>query len=259
MAGWDFPLFCQLATVTSKAPTVTASQLNRTYPATLSQTQVRMQCAEQDLLLSGYGPEARVFDFKGIVGHLLANDLQQLRSTLQFSRGFLPFRNQEALRTTLDAMLESELNQQIANPQQRAALIANRTVTDEHATTTVDCLRKAMGRLYGSIASVGLTALFVVALFTLYKLLWTGYMLPQNRLVAVILFLAVMAVAAAVVESLSRHFLLKGFSRAGKAEEGQAANRLLRATGTLRRWRIAATLTTVVAIICFFTCYAALL
>jgi len=71
----------------------------------------------------------------------------------------------------LSAMLESELNQQLANPRQRAALIANRTVTEEHATTTVDCLRKAMGRLYASVASVGLATLFVVALFTLYKLL----------------------------------------------------------------------------------------
>lgn len=252
MAGWDLPLFCELAHVASEAPAVTDSQLSRTYPATLSLTHSRIQCAGQDLLLSGYGPEARVFDFKGIVGHLLANDLHQLRASLDLSWGFLPFRNQDALRTALCSMLESELNQQLANPQQRAALIANRTVTDEQAATTLASLRTAMGRLYRSAAAVGLAALFVVAFFTLYALAWSGYLLPQNRVTAAVIFLAVVAVIAVVAEYLARHFLLRGFSRSGKAENRQAANRLLRATGTLRKWRIAAAMATVVAIISFF-------
>lgn len=252
MAGWDFPLFCELANVTSKAPSVTASQLNRTYPATLSLTQACIQCAGQDLLLSGYGTEAKVFDFKGIVGHLLANDLQQLRSTLDLPLGFLPFRNQGALRATLATMLQSELNQQIANPQQRAALVANRTVTEEHAATTASCLRKAMSRLYNSMATVGLAALFAVSYFTLYRLTWSGYMLPQNRPMAVVIFLAVVAVTVVAAESLSRHFFLKSFPSSGNTESREAAGSLLRATGTLRRWRIAAAATTVLAIISFF-------
>lgn len=250
-AGWDFQTFCHLASVSSEAPAITASQLRRAYPATLSRTQARVECAGQDLLLSGYGTKARVFNFKGIVGHLLAKDLDQLRSTLTRPWGFLPFRNHGALRTALASMLQSELNQQLASPQQRAALVANRTVTEEHAATTARCLRQAMSRLYGSVAMVALAILFIVAYFTLYRLLWTGYMLPQNRLMAAAIFVAVVATAAIAAEALSRYFFLRGFSSAGNGRR-QAAHRLLRGAGTLRRWRIAAAATIVVALISFF-------
>lgn len=251
MAAWDFPTFCQLADVTSNAPAITASELCRTYPAQLSWTQAHLECADQSLLLSGYGPRAKVFDFKGIVGHLLAKDLDQLRSTLALPWGFLPFRNQGALRTAISSMLESELNQQLANPQQRAALVANRTVTEGHAASTASCLRKAMSRLYGSSATVGLVALFVIAYYTLHRLLWAGYMLPQNRLTATVVFLAVVAVVAFAAEFLSRHFFLKGFSGSGEAAGRQAANRLLHGAGTLRRWRIASAVTAVGALVGF--------
>lgn len=251
MAGWDFTLFCQLADVTSKAPTLTASQLSRAYPATLSRTQARLECAGQDLLLSGYGHQARVFDFKGIVGHLLAKDLDQLHTSLNLPWGFLPFRNQGTLHTALASMLQSELNQQLTNPQQRAALVANGTVTEEHAASTVNCLHKAMSRLYGSVAIVGLVALFVIAYYTLHKLLWSGYMLPGNRTTAAAIFLAVVAVIAIVAELLSHYFFLKGFSNSGNSESRQAAHRLLGGAGTLRRWRVATAVTTVVALVSF--------
>jgi hypothetical protein len=71
-------------------------------------------------------------------------------------------------------MLQSELNQQIANPQQRAALVANRTVTEEHVATITSSLRKAMSRLYSSAAIVSLAALFAVSYFALYHLAWSG-------------------------------------------------------------------------------------
>jgi hypothetical protein len=203
-------------------------------------------------LLSGYGTEARVFDFKGIVGHLLTQDLEQLHSTLALPLGFLPFRNQGPLRTALVTMLQSELNQQIANPQQRAALVANRTVTEEHAATIASSLRKAMSRLYSSAAIVSLAALFAVSYFTLYHLAWSGYMLPQNRPIGVAAFLAIVAVTVVATEFLSRYFFLKGFSSSGNAECREAADRLLRVAGTRRRWRIAAVVTIVVAIISFF-------
>jgi hypothetical protein len=251
-AGWDFETFCQLADATSNVPDITASQLRRTYPATLSRTQARIECAGQDLLLSGYGTEARVFDFKGIVGHLLTQDLEQLHSTLALPLGFLPFRNQGPLRTALVTMLQSELNQQIANPQQRAALVANRTVTEEHAATIASSLRKAMSRLYSSAAIVSLAALFAVSYFALYHLAWSGYMLPQNRPIGVAAFLAIVAVTVVATEFLSRYFFLKGFSSSGNAECREAADRLLRVAGTRRRWRIAAVVTIVVAIISFF-------
>ncbi|MBN9614312.1 MAG: hypothetical protein BGO25_09235 [Acidobacteriales bacterium 59-55] len=250
--NWDFQTFCQLANATSKAPDITASQLRRTYSATLSRTQARLECAGQGLLLRGYGPEARVFDFKGIVGHLLAQDLEQLHSTLNLPWGFLPFRNQGTLHTALSSMLQSELNQQLTNPQQRAALVANRTVTEEHATTTARCLRKAMSRLYSATATVGLAVLFVVAYATLHNLLWSGYMLPQNRPVAAVIFLGVVALTAIAAEFFARYFFLRGFSSSGNTESRKAASRLLHSTGTIRRWRIAAAITTVAVIISFF-------
>jgi hypothetical protein len=251
-ALWDFQTFCRMAEVTGKAPVITASELHRTYPATLPRTRAAIECAGQDMLLSGYGPRAQVFDFKGIVGHLLARDLDQLKSTLALPWGFLPFRNQGALRTSLAAMLQSELNQQLVSPQRRAALVANRTVSEEHAATTARCLRKAMSRLYRSTAIIGLAALFIIAYFTLYRLAWSGYMLPQNRLAAAGIFLAVVAVTAVAAEALSRHFLLKGFPSSGNPESRKAASRLLQSIGTLRRWRIAAAITTTAAIISFF-------
>lgn len=252
-ANWDFQTFCQLADVTSKAPVITASQLRRTYPATLSRTRARIECAGQSLLLSGYGPKAKVFDFKGIVGHLLTQDLDRLQSTLALPWGFLPFRNQGTLHTALSSMLQSELNQQLANPQQRTTLISNRTVTEEHAAITVRCLRKAMNRLYSSTATVGLVVLCIVAYFTLHNLLWSGYMLPQNRLVAAVIFPAVVALTAIAAELFARYFFLKGFSGSGNVESRKAANRLLHSTGIIRRWRIAAAVTTVAVIISFFT------
>jgi hypothetical protein len=60
------------------------------------------------------------------------------------------------------------------------------------------------------------------------------------------------AVTAVAGESLARYYFLKGFSISGNAESRQAAHRLLHGTGTLRRWRIAAAVTIVVSIICFF-------
>jgi hypothetical protein len=251
-ALWDFQIFCRLAGVTAKEPVITASELRRAYPAKLPRTRARIECAGQDLLLSGYGPRAQVFDFKGIVGHLLAQDLEQLRLTLALPWGFLPFRNQGALRTSLAAMLQSELNQQLVSPQRRASLVANRTVSEEHAATTARCLRKAMSRLYRSTAIVGLAALFIIAYFTLYSLARSGYMLPQNRPAAAGIFLGVVAVAAVAAEALSRHFLLKEFPSSGNPESRKAASRLLQSIGTLRRWRIAAAITTAAAIISFF-------
>lgn len=251
-ASWDFQTLCQLAGITSKEPIITASRLCRTYPAALFRTQARIKCAGQEVLLSGYGQKARVFDFKGIVGYLLTEDLNQLESTLSVPWGYLPFRNQSILYAALASMLQSELNQQLANPQQRAALIANRTVTEEHAATTVLCLRKAMSRLYSSTATIGIVVLGIIAYSTLHHLLWSGYMLPQNRPVAAVIFLVLMALTAIAAEVLARYFFLKGFSSSGNAESRKAASRLLHSTGTIRRWRIVAVITTVAVIISFF-------
>lgn len=252
MAGWDFPLFCELASATSEAPVISPLQLERSYPATLSRSRAHIQCAGQDLLLTGYGPEARVFDFKGIVGHLVASDLEQLRTALDASPGFLPFLHQQGLRTALASMLQSELNQQLADPEQRQALVANGTVTEEHAATTVDALRKALGRLSRGPAAAGLAVLFVVAILTLHRLLSTGHMLPGNRFSAAVIFLVIVAVTAVAVGLLSRFLFLKSFAGADDDPEArEAVIRLMDTTGAVRHWWIAAAITVVVAFVGF--------
>jgi hypothetical protein len=240
IARWDFPVFCELTSVKSNPPVVTPSRLIRDYPAMLQVMQASLHCAEQDLLLYGFGTEAKVFDFKGIVGHLLANDLHQLESLLKLPWSFLPFRNQSALRESLSTMLESELNQQLCDKQRKNVLVANGTVTEQHATRTVKYLRKAMGRLYRSIASLGLLAVVAVVFLTLESLHHFGYMLPQNPFIPLGILVAAVVAAPIAAEFTSPYLVLKEFSRSGNAERPRAASRLLRSTGTLWRWRIGA-------------------
>lgn len=109
-----------------------------------------------------------------------------------------------------------------------------------------------MSRLYSSTAAFGLVVLCIVAYSTLHNLLWSGYMLPQNRLVATVIFLIVVALTTIAAEVSARYFFLKGFSNTGNAESRRAASRFLHSTGILRRWRIAAAITTVAVIISFF-------
>jgi hypothetical protein len=108
-----------------------------------------------------------------------------------------------------------------------------------------------MSRLYNSAAIVGLAVLFVATYSTLYGLLQSGYLLPQNRPLAAVIFLAVAALTAIAAELFARYFFLKRFS-ADNAESRKAASRLLRSTGTIRRWRVWAAITTATSIISFF-------
>lgn len=251
-SAWDFPTFTTLAAVSSFSPKLSSDSLSRTYPATLLVTQARIHCANQDFVLLGYGDPARVFDFKGIVAHLLSGDLQNLQSALAQPGAFLPFRNQSVLSSALAVMLESEVNQQLCDNEKKQALVANGTVTQQHADTTASALRKSIGRIYSSAASVSLAAFSVVLLLTLTLLYRLHYMIPQNRPTAFMVFLGVLAVAAVVAEVLARTFVLRQFAQASNAAQRQAASRFLRSVGTIMRWRIAAAAATIGAIVAFF-------
>lgn len=251
-AAWDFPTFTALAAVSSFSPQLSSASLSRTYPATLLVTQVKIQCANQDFVLLGYGDPARVFDFKGIVAHLLSGDLQNLQSALAQPGAFVPFRNQSVLSSALSVMLQSEVNQQLCDAQQRQSLVANGIVTQSHADTTASNLRKAIGRLYSGPALAGLATLSLVVLLTLTLLYRLHYMIPQNRPTAVIVFLAVLAIAAVAAELLARAFALRQFALSGNAAQKHAAGRLLQSAGTIVRWRIAAAAAAVGAIVAFF-------
>ncbi len=247
---WDYATFASLADIASGPPATTRSKLVRTYVGRIALTRARLHCEGKDFVLYGYGAPGKIFDFKGMVTHLLTGDLDNLQTALAQPAGLLATRNQESLRRTLGAMLRSEVNQQLCDAGRREALIGNGTVTREHADTTVTSLRKAMGRLYRATATMALSALSLATLLTLYLLYGFLYMLPGNRLQGFLIFAGVVAACAVAAEWAARKRTLSGF--AADADERKAAARLLQATGTLRRWRITAGVAVAASIFLFF-------
>ncbi|HVZ82717.1 MAG TPA: hypothetical protein VG893_03510 [Terracidiphilus sp.] len=244
VAGWSFSDYAALGHATAEAPSATASELTRPYTASLAVTRTRIHCASQDFLLLGYGDTAHVFDFKGIVSHLLAQDLEQLKTSLASG-------GTAALHGALATMLQSEINQQLCDSAQREALVSKGTVTAEHAESTAAMLRKAMGRLYRSSAAIAAAGLTLLSFIVLYLLYGGLYMIPGRRGKAALIYLAVMAIAAVAADFFARHRALQGFASAGSGVSA-AATRLFKAAGTARFWRIGTAVAVLLSIYIFF-------
>jgi hypothetical protein len=259
-AKWDYATFASLADVAAGQPEVSRAKLVRPYAGRIAFTRARIHCEGEDFVLYGYGAPGQVFDFKGMVTHLLTGDLDQLQKALSAPAGLFATRNKEQLRQSLGIMLRSEVNQQLCDKDRKERLISNGTVTREHADTTVASLRKAMGRLYRLAASIGICGLSAATLVTLYLLYYFYFMLPGRLMKGFAIFVVVMAVSGFAAEFLSRHLTLRGFA-AGGPEERKAAARLLQATGTLRRWRLAwgGAVTACIILFFWFMSYSSLL
>ncbi|HEX7728302.1 MAG TPA: hypothetical protein VF392_04640 [Terracidiphilus sp.] len=245
LAAWDFKTFAGLAEASMLPPALAADKLTRMYPASVALHVARVQCGGKDFALYGYGAPAQVFDFKGMVGHLLENDLAQLQSVLAGQSPTV------SLPAALATMLQSEVNQQLCDAAQRSSLVGNGTVTQEHADKTVSALRKAMSHIYRVSAALGVGAITAISLVTLYLLYHFLYMIPERRMQGAAIYLAVILLSAVAAELLARQRTLGQFASGGK-EMQQAAARLLKSIGTLRRWRWIAAGAVVASIVTFF-------
>lgn len=202
-----------------------------------------LRARDDDFVLYGFGPEARVFSFDNIAGHLLTDDLEALEARVATSSAWRRHKGSDLLDTTAD-FLRSELNMLIAervadakaSPEDAAAAVETHfkgLVDQTYVARATTALRTALARLYGSELTepaaylCGLTALAAGALYG------TGWPAP-GVWQPVLWSVGGAALAWLALEWATRRRIAKRF----EAGFGQRVLDQLKANGSVKRWRI---------------------
>lgn len=202
-----------------------------------------LRASDDDFVLYGFGPEARVFSFENIAGHMLADDLAALEARVAGSARWRRHRGSDLLDTTAD-FLRSELNMLIAervadakaSPEDAAAAVETHfkgLVDQAYVARATTALRTALARLYGSeltepaIYLCGLTALAAGALYG------TGWPAP-GVWQPVLWSLGGGALAWLALEWTTRRRIARHFD----GDFGRRVLEQLKANGSVKRWRI---------------------
>ncbi|MDM0053829.1 hypothetical protein [Variovorax sp. J22R115] len=127
------------------------------YPVSLEVTRAQIAVGKASFAVHAFGKQQKVFDFKNIVGHLLAKDLHELQSSVQ-SR-FLNTDARELLVERANTFLESEINMKIAesvlaskNFDETVADVRSHyknLVDDRYVAAASTALQKVLGTLFG--------------------------------------------------------------------------------------------------------------
>lgn len=246
----DLPAFGCLLAVTHQ---VNTCHLETQHRLRLDVQQARIFVCGNTFDFLGFGPEAKVFSFENIAGHMLAKDLEALQESVHGWTVWRHHRRTDLLGVTA-YFLQSELNMLIAErvgdlnstPETAAANIElhYKGLVDStyvrHATTA---LRAALDRLYGSelfrpaAILCGLTALVASLLLVVG---WPA----GGRWSAAQWSLGGGVLTWCVLEWLIRRRIAHHFG----TNYGSRVLGLLKVNGSIKRWRVGMLLATSVAV-----------
>ncbi|MDM0015437.1 hypothetical protein QTH87_23540 [Variovorax sp. J22P168] len=127
------------------------------YPVSVEVTRAQIAVGKASFSVHAFGKQQKVFDFKNIVGHLLAKDLHELQSCVQSTS--LSVDARELLLERATAFLESEINMKIAegvlaskNFEEAVADVRSHyknLVDDRYVAQASTVLEKVLGKLFG--------------------------------------------------------------------------------------------------------------
>jgi hypothetical protein len=158
-----------LATVAQLTPETGPSHVKRQYDFECIITEIVLKVADDTVTLVGYGNKAHIFDFKGIVGLLLNEDLNSLQIAVSNTQICLWGNPEELLKVTKQ-FLESEVNLDINNPE----FLRDRII-DEHYIQQVNTwLPKGLWRLFAPQAGLAFLVTAIVPTLILLLSHFTG-------------------------------------------------------------------------------------
>lgn len=223
--------------------TVQDQSLETRHRLRLDVRRASLRARNDNFTLYGFGPEARIFSFDNIAGHLLTDDLEALETCVARASTWRRHKGSALLDTAAD-FLRSELNMLVAEriadvhgkPEDAAAAVEAHfqgLVDQSYVTRATVALRTALARLYGSELTepafylCGLTALAAGAMYS------TGW--PTSGMWQPALWsLGAATVAWLTLEWITRRRIAQRF----EARFGQRVLKQLKANGSIKRWRI---------------------
>ncbi|MDM0035098.1 hypothetical protein QTI33_23390 [Variovorax sp. J22P271] len=132
--------------------------VDSTYPVSVEVTRAHMAAAERSFAIHAFGKQHEIFDFKNIVGHLLAKDLHGLQTCVQ--PGHRDAAGLTRLVDRANAFLESEINLQIAesvlaskSAEQAIAQVRSRhqgLVDERYVAQASAALQQTLEKLFGA-------------------------------------------------------------------------------------------------------------
>ncbi len=229
----DLPTLTTLAGVSQTSVQIDNSTFERLYQWESQITRLRIDALGETVTLTGFGAEARVFNFQNLVEILLRADLRLLQEAVAATRPW-SFQAPAALLAAVKHCLLSEANAMIGEAGKDGNdLAAAGGVSGEFSRGTAKALRSALHRLYFGKAVIGLpfavavpSTFLVVADRTYWLARRPGLTLPATALV--------LAVTIAVTELIARARAKSMFGR----ELGPRVDRMLAGQKVLRFWRI---------------------
>jgi len=240
---------CALTRVEQRGVDVGSTSVTRRVEARMELTSVTVRAADEQFEIGGYGINARVFDFKNIVGALLQNDLVELEHALAKSP-WLPLGPVPALDSALGKFLKSEVNARIGQVAggngEALERLANHdlrgAVSVDYVKRAAAAVRKAATRIYRSeifrpALLVGIAPTIALVVIPLLNRTWRS----ESGWVALCI-----ALLGGVGAELWALFRLK--SRFD-AELAPKAVKMVRATWTLWWWRFAMFLEVMVGVV----------
>ncbi|MFW9617446.1 hypothetical protein [Aquabacterium sp.] len=219
------------------------SWLSTQHTVQLDVREANVQASGETFVLYGFGPDAKVFSFENIAGHMLTEDLERLEACVSQASKWRRQKGSDLLDTTAD-FLRSELNLLLAEKvaDHSASPDAAAQAVEAHFTGLVDAsyvsratqaLRGALARLYGTELlepAASLCGLSALAAGVQY-----GFGFHNGHAgVAVLTSLLGGAVAWFGLEWLTRRRIARRF----EADFGKRVVQQLAANGSIKRWRM---------------------
>jgi hypothetical protein len=210
--------WCALTAVEITGTQIGPSDVRREFGAAPWLTRIRVLANHTEIELFGYGDAAIVYDFKNVVGTLLARDLASIEAALETSAK-LPFRTAPRLDAAIAEFLRSEVNAAIGivagAKRERLEGFARDdlqgAVSSDYVLRAARAVRLAAVRTYAGIVALPILALgllvgIVLEVFTL----WSIFLFDRDeaRIVALCSFLA----GALAIEWRARWLLRRRFT-----------------------------------------------
>ena len=181
-------------------------------------TSIRVLANDTEIELLGYGADAVVYDFKNVVGTLLARDLISIEAAL-VAAPRLPFRAAPQLDAAIAQFLRSEVNAAIGTVAGAKRERLDRFARDElHGAVSSDYVQRAARavrfsavRAYAGIVAPPILALgLLVALVLEVCTLWSIFIFDRDEARSVAL--GVFAASAVAIEWRARRLLRRRFT-----------------------------------------------
>lgn len=251
LAALDRDALRQLGTLTEVKHTVVDLTLRTVHSLQVPVQRAQIHSAGEVFELHGFGPHAKVFDYRNIAGHLLDADLQALTAATAATRGLRRGQASELL-PALSQFLRSELNMLIAEaasgPRGEAAVRQavqqkfHGMVSGDYVDAAKSALHAALGKVYG--AEVAEPALYLSGLALLAGAGLQWFQWPHSQW---LISAALAAAAAGLAWGATEFVTMRRIARLFEAPMGQRVLAQTRAEGSVVSWRTRALAAMVVA------------